>query len=241
MMTRQFLSYCQNFQIKIIKLMSEDKLFIKFLKIIKGSKKKLIFIFFLIFFAGILDLMSFSMLASFVGTITSPDLISSNKFAKIGTLMKSINFSSTLLIIVLIFIFILRGFLSIFINYLIIKFSVNNDKLLKNRLLSNYIFSNFENYINKNSSQQIHTINYMTSLFTSQVLITTLNTISSVIVGLMILSLLAYTNLNIFLFCMIFFLIIIFFYDFLIKKNYKKLVKIIIFLHQMLSNQFQRL
>ena len=185
--------------------MTEDKLFLKFLKIIKGGKKKLVFIFFLIFFAGILDLMSFSMLASFVGTITSPDLISSNKFAKISILMKSINFSSNLLIIVLIFIFILRGFLSIFINYLIIKFSANNEKLLKKRLLSNYIFSNFESYINKNSSQQIHTINYMTSLFTSQVLITTLNTISSVIVGLMILLLLAYTNLNIFLFCLIFF------------------------------------
>ena len=205
--------------------MTEDKLFLKFLKIIKGGKKKLVFIFFLIFFAGILDLMSFSMLASFVGTITSPDLISSNKFAKISILMKSINFSSNLLIIVLIFIFILRGFLSIFINYLIIKFSANNEKLLKKRLLSNYIFSNFESYINKNSSQQIHTINYMTSLFTSQVLITTLNTISSVIVGLMILLLLAYTNLNIFLFCLIFFLIIILLYDILIKKKLQKIGK----------------
>ena len=77
--------------------MNEDKLFFKFLKIIKGRKKKLILIFFLIFFAGILDLMSFSMLASIVGTITSPELISSNKFAAIGKIMKNINFSSNLL------------------------------------------------------------------------------------------------------------------------------------------------
>ena len=205
--------------------MNEDKLFFKFLKIIKGRKKKLIFIFFLIFFAGILDLMSFSMLASIVGTITSPELISSNKFVAIGKIMKNINFSSNLLIAILLFIFIFRGILSIFINYLIIKFSVNNEKLLKKRLLSNYIFSDFQNYINKNSSQQIHTINYMTSLFTSQVLITSLNTISSVIIGLMILSLLAYTNLNIFLFCIIFFLIIVLVYDLLIKKTLSRIGK----------------
>lgn len=205
--------------------MNEDKLFFKFLKIIKGRKKKLIFIFFLIFFAGVLDLMSFSMLASIVGTITSPELISSNKFAAIGKIMKNINFSSNLLIVILLFIFIFRGILSIFINYLIIKFSVNNDKLLKKRLLSNYIFSDFESYINKNSSQQIHTINYMTSLFTSQVLITSLNTISSVIIGIMILSLLAYTNLNIFLFCVIFFVILVLVYDSLIKKTLSRIGK----------------
>ena len=205
--------------------MTEDKLFFKFLKIIKGRKKKLIFIFSLIFFAGILDLMSFSMFASIVGTITSPELISSNKFAAIGKIMKNINFSSNLLIAILLFIFISRGILSIFINYLIIKFSVNNEKILKKRLLSNYIFSDFESYINKNSSQQIHTINYMTSLFTSQVLITSLNTISSVIIGVMILSLLAYTNLNIFLFCVIFFVILIFFYDLLIKKTLVRIGK----------------
>ena len=205
--------------------MTEDKLFFKFLKIIKGRKKKLIFIFSLIFFAGILDLMSFSMFASIVGTITSPELISSNKFAAIGKIMKNINFSSNLLIAILLFIFISRGILSIFINYLIIKFSVNNEKILKKRLLSNYIFSDFESYINKNSSQQIHTINYMTSLFTSQVLITSLNTISSVIIGVMILSLLAYTNLNIFLFCVIFFVILILFYDLLIKKTLVRIGK----------------
>ena len=60
--------------------MSENNTLFKFLKIIKGRKKKLIFIFFLIFFAGLLDLMGFSMLASIVGTIASPDLISNNKF-----------------------------------------------------------------------------------------------------------------------------------------------------------------
>ena len=83
------------------------------------------------------------MLASIVGTITSPELISSNKFAAIGKIMKNINFFIKSLITILLFIFIFRGILSIFINYLIIKFSVNIEKLLKKRLLSNYIFSDF--------------------------------------------------------------------------------------------------
>ena len=39
-MTKQFLSYCQNFQIKMIRLITEDKLFLKFFKIIKESKKQ---------------------------------------------------------------------------------------------------------------------------------------------------------------------------------------------------------
>lgn len=201
------------------KVLKEDKLFFKFLKVIKGRKKKLIYIFFLIFFAGMLDLMSFSMLASLVGLITSPEVISNNKFVSISSVIKDANFSNSILIIILLFIFIFRGVLSIFINYLIIRFSVNNEKLLKKRLLSNYVFLNFEKYISKNSSQQIHTINYMTSLFTSQVLVTTLTTISSVIIGLMILLLLAYTNLEIFLFCIIFFLLIVYLYDLMIKSK----------------------
>ena len=203
--------------------MSENNTLFKFLKIIKGRKKKLIFIFFLIFFAGLLDLMGFSMLASIVGTIASPDLISNNKFFNISSLTEKINASLNLIILVLLFIFICRGVLSILINYLIIRFAANNEKLLKKRLLSNYIFSNFEDYTSKNSSQQIHAINYITSLFTYQVLVTSLNTISSVIIGTMILSLLAYTNLKIFLFSVLIFLAITFLYDFLIKK---KLIKI---------------
>ena len=158
-------------------------------------------------------------MASLVGLITSPEVISNNKFVSISSVIKEANLLNIILIIILLFIFIFRGFLSIFINYLIIRFSVNNEKLLKKRLLSNYVFLNFEKYISKNSSQQIHTINYMTSLFTSQVLVTTLTTISSVIIGLMILLLLAYTNLEIFLFCIIFFLLIVYLYDLMIKSK----------------------
>ena len=89
--------------------------------------------------------MSFSMLASLVGLITSPEVISNNKFVSISSVIKDANFSNSILIIILLFIFIFRGVLSIFINYLIIRFSVNNEKLLKKRLLSNYVFLNFEN------------------------------------------------------------------------------------------------
>ena len=97
--------------------------------------------------------MGFSMLASIVGTIASPDLISNNKFFNISSLTEKINASLNLIILVLLFIFICRGVLSILINYLIIRFAANNEKLLKKRLLVMKDFSNFEDYNKMNANE----------------------------------------------------------------------------------------
>ena len=197
----------------------------KFLFILGDSKTKILIIFPTLLLAGFLDLLSIGMLAPLIGVIIDPDYL--KNFTVLGIdlsfLFEKLSvFYFTLIIILM---FVLRGALSILLNYLIVKFSANQDRILKNKLILSYLSMNFEAFLKRNRAEYVHSVNYMTSQFTSQVLMTFLNSLCSLIIGLMLISLLLYTNVGIFLLTISIFGIMIFFYDFILKDKIKLIGK----------------
>jgi ABC-type multidrug transport system fused ATPase/permease subunit len=91
----------------------------------------------------------------------------------------------------LILVFFLKGLISIYINYLIIRFSAFQQARLKIVLMSAYQDLNYSKYAERNSSEYIQTIQSLTATFTNSTVLPGLKLISDAIVALSIVATLA--------------------------------------------------
>jgi ATP-binding cassette, subfamily B, bacterial PglK len=93
----------------------------------------------------------------------------------------------------LIFIFMIKAIFAIGINYMIVRFSQSQEVRLSSFLMSSFQAMNYKDYICRNTSEYIYSIIQLTSHF-SGLLVTLLRGISELLVGLVILGLLAWSN-----------------------------------------------
>ena len=208
---------------------SEPKLKIKdyykkTLFILKGTNFKLLPIFTIILFAGFIDLISIGMIGPLIGSVANPNFIEdSNLPFNIDLVEYSLENVQTYLFIIISSLFIFRGIVSMYLNFKIVQFSYKQDVILKNKLMKNYINMPLSKFTKRNRSEYLHSINYLSSQFTSQIIMSILQTVSSVIIGLMLLILLAATNLKLLLIAATLFIFIIIAYDLLIKQRLKQI------------------
>ena len=194
---------------------SEPKLKIKdyykkTLFILKGTNFKLLPIFTIILFAGFIDLISIGMIGPLIGSVANPNFIEdSNLPFNIDLVEYSLENVQTYLFIIISSLFIFRGIVSMYLNFKIVQFSYKQDVILKNKLMKNYINMPLSKFTKRNRSEYLHSINYLSSQFTSQIIMSILQTVSSVIIGLMLLILLAATNLKLLLIAATLFIFII--------------------------------
>lgn len=123
-----------------------------------------------------------------------------------------------LMSVALLVIFFVKTLLVILINKIIIFFSLRQRVNLSSFLMKAYQSQPYPEYLQRNSSEYIHNIQALTSTF-SKVVLLLLRTISDLIVGIFILSLLAWHNIYALIFLLIIVGTILFGYDFLFKEK----------------------
>lgn len=100
----------------------------------------------------------------------------------------------TLLSVVLLVVFLMKSAAGIWVNYLIIQFSINQQIRLRSELMSAYQSLPFCDYLRRNSSEYIHSTQTLVSHFSDGVVFVGMRAIADVIVAIVILSALAWTN-----------------------------------------------
>ena len=138
---------------------------IKDLLFIIGIKKAyLFFLIFLFFIAGVVDLLSLGLIAPYVTVIFNIENSFNYEFLKF-TGLENLNSKNIviLLSILLILLFFLKSFFSVFIRWLIAKFAFKQHALLQVNLLSAYQNMKYEDYILRNSAEYIRNVRELSS------------------------------------------------------------------------------
>ena len=166
--------------------------------------------------SSLLDLAGLGLVTPYIGLIISPTSMQEGKIGDLISLLNLPNQQNKLLVILgisLVGIFLLKALIAIWINYLIIRFSQNQQIRLSSLLMSSYQSLPYTDFLQRNSSEYIYNIHVLVKNFTGGVVLNGLRTSSELIVAVMILGLLALNNffalgLLIGLLCMIIFVAI---------------------------------
>ena len=161
------------------------------------DKKKIPFLIFVFFVLSILDLVGIGLIGPYIALVadvdTTPGFL--GKTAEIFDLPRDGDFLLQTLSYVLLSVFIIKTIFVIWINKSIIQFSENQQARLKSFLMQAYQFLPYTEYIRRNSSEYIYSIQQLTSQYSGQVVLPLLRTVSDGMVALFILTLLALQNI----------------------------------------------
>ena len=114
---------------------------------------------------SILDLIGFSVVGAFFGTLLSNESEESSVFLSKMLNATSFEISVTTLGFILIIIFFTKDIFSFLINRNILKFVNNSSHLLRLKLIKNYQYQTFQRYLESNSSQYIQSVTEYCYLF----------------------------------------------------------------------------
>lgn len=161
------------------------------------DKKKIPFLIFIFFVLSILDLAGIGLIAPYIALVADVDIAPGflGKTAEIFDLPRDRDFLLQTLSYVLLIVFIIKTIFVIWINKSIIQFSENLQARLKSFLMQAYQFLPYTEYIRRNSSEYIYSIQQLTSQYSGQVVLPLLRTMSDGMVALFILILLALQNI----------------------------------------------
>jgi len=127
----------------------------------------------------------------------------------------------TILGVGLIIIFLIKAVLAILIHRIIIRFSLNKMGELRSQLMASYQAMPYMNYIQRNSSEYVYSIQMLTSLFTSQVLQPILYIMSNGILAIAIFILLAWQDLSAMILLTVLIGVVVLGYDRIFKNKIK--------------------
>jgi len=152
----------------------------------------------LILFWGvsIFDLAGISLIGPFVSIIFSPQLLDGNISQLVGYFGLPQDHKSIVIVLgaALLCVFVIKAISAIFINYKIISFSQYQQVVLRSSLMRSYQTLPYTEYLKRNSSQYIHSMQVLVPQFTTYVIYSGLRTISDSTVALVILIFLAWKN-----------------------------------------------
>ena len=121
----------------------------------------------------------------------------------------------------LIGVFLIKAVLAIYINWLTTLFSLRQMQRLRKLLMQSYQSLPYTEYISRNSSEYVHSIQNLTGQLSS-VVSSFLKSISDGLIGLAIFLVLAWTNVFVFSILMSLLVLVIFGYDKLFRKKLKE-------------------
>jgi len=202
------------------------KYFSEILYLLGDEKNKLKFLLVLFLIVSVLDLLGLGLVAPYITFIVDPALIKDGALGIIIFKLGLPNDIATLSVIfgaLLFFIFLIKVVIIIYINYRIASFSQYQQVRLRSHLMSSYQNLPYTEYLQRNSSEYIYSMQVLVEQFSNQVVLTGLRTIGDSIVALAIFMLLAWTNWYAFSLLIVLLGLIIFCYDLFFRdklKNY---------------------
>ena len=153
------------------------------------DKKKLPWLLILFFLVSFLDILGLGLIAPYVSMVMEPDN-ANDFFAKyVPWIDLPTDLYSLMMIMsaLLVGVFFVKTVSSIWINYIIVKFSTTLRVRLSVELMDNYQNLPYIEYLRRNSSEYIHTTQNLVSEYSNGSIQTGLGMVSNGIVGLAIL------------------------------------------------------
>jgi len=161
------------------------------------DKKKIPWLILLFLGVSLLDLAGLWFIGPYVALVVDPEAVISGKISQVIAQLGLPNDQQSLVIIIgviLLCIFFFKALVTIGINYQIIRFSQQRQYKLRSILMSAYLSLPYVNYLNRNSSEYIHSIQALTGQFSKSVVSNGLRSLSDGIVAIMITILLIINN-----------------------------------------------
>jgi ABC-type multidrug transport system fused ATPase/permease subunit len=190
----------------------------KILKIIGPSQKNLLSILFYFISLSVLELFSISLVPIYIGALLNSDNIYLVNYITFFNSFISLPNPKISLGILLLFIFIVKCILAIYINKKILIFSLTQLKILRLNILSKYQQLDFLNFLNLDKSQFIYNNTTLTVEFTFT-LIMILRLAGDLLIGFCIVIFLANLNFAVLFIFLSFLLILFFLFDFKFKSQ----------------------
>ncbi len=197
----------------------------KIFYLIGDDVKKLPWILVLFLTLSLLEVIGLSLIIPYISLIINPEGLSNSYYYDL--IIGNIDNKSTENLLVLfglslILIFFIKTTLSIFINHKILSFSNKKGANLRKNLLSAYQKMEYQNYLLRNSSEYIHSIQILATQFSQNTMVAVLKFMSEGLVVLTILIFLALTDIVALITIFSLLAMFIYFYDFIVGKRIKK-------------------
>jgi ATP-binding cassette, subfamily B, bacterial PglK len=200
-----------------------------------GDQKKMIPLILLAFlFGGMIDIVGLSLIAPYISLIINPEIvIDSYVYTLISMEWENPSVNQLLVIIgvVVALIFLVKVFLTIAINWFILKFSFGRGAQLRIDLMTSFQNLEYSDYLRRNSSEYVHSIQILASQFSQSVMPIMFKFVAEGIVALAIMIFLAWTDIYAFGIIMVLVISFIYLYD--------KIYKHKIYQYGKLVNQYQ--
>jgi ATP-binding cassette, subfamily B, bacterial PglK len=195
----------------------------RILSLVSGKRTELLFFVFLFFVLSLIEVIGLGLIAPYIALVinTNDTIVNSDILLMLIDLFGMPREQRALLLILgfgLLFIFLIKTALTILINKKIIYYGQDQRRQLSLFLMKSYQSLPYTKYLNRNSSEYIHSINILTSHF-SNLLILLLRTTSNGIVGLFIMGLLIWQNSLVFLLMVLIFGSALYGYDAFFKAE----------------------
>ncbi|MBT5269827.1 MAG: ABC transporter ATP-binding protein [Candidatus Marinimicrobia bacterium] len=174
---------------------------------------------------SMLDIAGIGLIGPYVTLVINPE-IAKESVTGIGTwLQLPINHDDLLIYMsfFLLAVFLIKAVAAIWVNYIIIRFSVDQQVRLRAFLMNAYQNLSYTDYLSRNSAEYIHSTQSLVNQYASNIITSGMRTLSDGIVACAILVLLAWSNMLAFLLLVGLLGTVLFGYDRLMRKSIQKL------------------
>jgi len=182
----------------MVKKESNSKFLGRILFLLGEDKKKLPSIILMFLVLSFLDLLSLGLIGPYLSMILAPDKILDHpnfiKFINFFGLTININNLIIYIGIALIIVFLFKAFATIKINKMIIKYSWDKQTQLKTYMMDAYLNMEYSDFIEKNNSDYVQTIQGLVAIFTKHVLLNILKLISDILIAVIIIGFLLFID-----------------------------------------------
>lgn len=174
------------------------KLYLKEILHLLGSERKRLpglFSFFLII--SVFDVAGLGLIGPYIAVVADPGMAQEAAASLPNWLQLPADDPYALLMLMsgaLLMVFTLKTIGVIWVNYLIVRFSVDQQVRLRTHLMQSYQSLPYVDYLKRNSSEYIHSMEVLVGSFTNSVLISGMKSIGDSVVALAILAFLAWAN-----------------------------------------------
>jgi ATP-binding cassette, subfamily B, bacterial PglK len=175
----------------------------------------------LFFIISIFELIGIGLIGPYIILVSDPNKIEDLLDGFNNLLNISLDGNNLLitLSIGLIVVFFIKSILTIFTNYVILKFSNSQRVKIQSLLMKNYQSLPYASYVMRNSSDYVHSIQILADRFASGVLLSGIRVCNEGIIAIAILTLLAWSNFSAFAILLILVSSVMFLYDRIFRKK----------------------
>jgi len=170
---------------------------------------------------SVLDVLGIGLIGPYIAIIAQPENYEDYLQVLNQWGLFSVDLESLILItsLVLLCIFVVKTITGIWINYIIVRFSEDQQIRLRSNLMTTYQSLPYTDYLRRNSSEYIHSANNLVNDFSHGVVAVALKTVSEGLVTIVILVFLAWTDFTAFMLLVGLLGPVIILYDRLFRKN----------------------